>query len=423
MSLPNTLERAMLKLINDERAAVGIAPLTFDNKLNAAAEDYSAEMLENNVFSHTGVDGSTPRERMSDAGYVFSGRNASGENIAYQSERGEPGLMDDVADLHLSLMNSPGHRANILNATYDEIGIGIVEGGFTASNGFTFNAVMVTQNFALTQAEDTPSVPTEVVIEQPLTPVFIETDEPPVEEAEEDKTPVIAMDVPEPVDVVPDQALTPNKMDKPENPGPDGADDGEQPDTPIAMDKDTDDDDEPEIVAAPEMSDDDDTDDAPVMAKDEVDKEPEVVAAPDMSDDDDEEPELIAAPDMADDDDEKPEVVAAPDTADDDNEEPELIAAPDMSDDVEEEPEVVAAPDMSDDDEDEVPVDNRPFFSDDEDDSGPVYVWKKTHSDETYAEVIENFSLYCEDPEEFAALDRELQAFVAREVDCEFDLA
>ena len=67
------------------------------------------------VFSHTGVDGSDPGDRIRDAGFQLSGDWTWGENIAFQSERGAPGITDDVINLHTSLMNSAGHRANILN--------------------------------------------------------------------------------------------------------------------------------------------------------------------------------------------------------------------------------------------------------------------------------------------------------------------
>ena len=84
---------------------------------------------------------------MEDANFDFSGSWLSAENIAWQSVRGEPGLADDVVDLHESLMNSPGHRANILNPNAEVIGIGIERGNFDGWDG-----LFVTQNFARTDA-------------------------------------------------------------------------------------------------------------------------------------------------------------------------------------------------------------------------------------------------------------------------------
>ncbi len=147
MSKASNLEWQMLKLINAERAAVGADPLKLELRLNDSSEDHSDWMLNVDRFSHTGQGGSSAGDRMKDAGFQFSGNWTWGENIAWQSERGATGLSDDVANLHQSLMNSPGHRANILNPNFDYIGIGIERGDY---NGW--DAVMVTQNFARTSA-------------------------------------------------------------------------------------------------------------------------------------------------------------------------------------------------------------------------------------------------------------------------------
>ncbi|MBT8155365.1 hypothetical protein KMP13_16110 [Epibacterium ulvae] len=148
MSEASAFERQMLELINAERAANGLDPVQLELRLNESAEDHSTWMLDEDVFSHTGENGSSAGERMSDAGFEFTGSWRWSENIAWQSERGDPGLEDDVIDLHNALMNSPGHRANILDPNVTVIGIGIELGEF---DGYT--AVMVTQNFARTSAD------------------------------------------------------------------------------------------------------------------------------------------------------------------------------------------------------------------------------------------------------------------------------
>ncbi|WP_170397086.1 CAP domain-containing protein [Ruegeria arenilitoris] len=147
MSTASNLERQMLALINDERTSRGLQPLKLELQLNDSAEDHSEWMLQTDIFSHTGQGGSSATQRMRDAGFDFTGSWRSGENIAWQSERGAAGASDDVVQLHQSLMNSPGHRANILNPDFEYIGIGIEEGNF---NGW--DAVIVTQNFATTSA-------------------------------------------------------------------------------------------------------------------------------------------------------------------------------------------------------------------------------------------------------------------------------
>lgn len=141
------LEFYMLDLINQERAAVGASALRLEQNLNEAAEDHSQWMIDSNVFSHTGAGGSSAKARMEAADFVFSGNWRSGENIGFQSERGAPGLFDDVEDIHERLMNSSGHRANILRDDFEYIGIGIEFG-----NHAGFNGVMITQNFAKTSA-------------------------------------------------------------------------------------------------------------------------------------------------------------------------------------------------------------------------------------------------------------------------------
>lgn len=147
MSQASELERQMLDLINAERTSRGLNPVQLELRLNDSAEDHSAWMLAQDVFSHTGIGGSSAGERMADAGFQFSGSWTWAENIAWQSSRGAPGLEDDVINLHTSLMNSSGHRANILSADVEVIGIGIEQGNFDG-----WDAVMVTQNFARTSA-------------------------------------------------------------------------------------------------------------------------------------------------------------------------------------------------------------------------------------------------------------------------------
>lgn len=145
MSIANELEQHMLDLINAERAANGVAALKLEQHLNDSSEDHSTWVLNTDTFSHTGAGGSSAYQRMVAAGFDFSGDWRSGENIGLQSIRGEAGYFDDVEDIHGRLMDSTGHRWNILNAEYEYVGIGIEIGEY---NGF--NVVMITQNFAET---------------------------------------------------------------------------------------------------------------------------------------------------------------------------------------------------------------------------------------------------------------------------------
>ncbi|MFH8891972.1 CAP domain-containing protein [Streptomyces sp. NPDC017949] len=110
-------ESAVLALVNKERATAGCGPLTANAKLNSAARAYSDTMARSGVMSHTGPDGSTMTSRVEAAGYAWS---RLGENIA----RGQA----DADAVMKAWMNSSGHRANILNCAFREIGIGVHKG-------------------------------------------------------------------------------------------------------------------------------------------------------------------------------------------------------------------------------------------------------------------------------------------------------
>ena len=110
-------EYYMLTLINNERQLQGLEPLTMNSSLSSAARLHSQDMVNRNFFNHVNPDGQTPSDRARNAGYSFI---ALAENIC-----GNPSI--DAG--HSSLMGSPTHRVNILNSSYKEVGIGIVDGG------------------------------------------------------------------------------------------------------------------------------------------------------------------------------------------------------------------------------------------------------------------------------------------------------
>ena len=107
-------EAQVLALVNKERAAAGCSAVTANDRLTRAADDYSDVMASSGVMSHTGPDGSTMTTRVEAAGYQWS---TLGENIA----QGQA----DAASVMKSWMNSPGHRANILNCSFKELGVGV----------------------------------------------------------------------------------------------------------------------------------------------------------------------------------------------------------------------------------------------------------------------------------------------------------
>ncbi len=121
------LEAQMLQLVNQERALAGLAPLAPDPELTEVARQHSADMFERGYFAHVTPDGTTPYDRITAAGITF---RTAGENLA---------LAPTLALAHSGLMNSPGHRANILHSDFGRVGIGILDGGL--------RGLMVTQNF------------------------------------------------------------------------------------------------------------------------------------------------------------------------------------------------------------------------------------------------------------------------------------
>ncbi len=138
----------MLDLVNEERRLAGLEPLVFERNLNETADDYSDEMLFFDRFDHAGIDGSSAGDRMDRAGFDFRPPWAWGENIAVVWGLDDSPLGDAVRYLHDALMDSPGHRANILDGGFELVGIGIREGEFRGYDG-----LMITQNFARTAGD------------------------------------------------------------------------------------------------------------------------------------------------------------------------------------------------------------------------------------------------------------------------------
>lgn len=123
-------------------------PLAHNLLLIDAARVHSLWMLNEDIFSHTGANNSTPTERMLAAGYAFNGSWTSGENIAWGGTTGSSiNLTSYAVSQHEGLFKSPGHRVNILNANFRELGVGQKQGYFS-TNGNNYLASMLTQNFA-----------------------------------------------------------------------------------------------------------------------------------------------------------------------------------------------------------------------------------------------------------------------------------
>lgn len=109
-----SLEYQLLDLVNKERKRAGLSLYVMDHTLQNIARAHSADMEKRNFFDHKNPDGENPFDRMTKAGVEYM---KAAENVAYNAS---------VLEIHRSLMNSPGHRKNIMNPALGKIGIGIV---------------------------------------------------------------------------------------------------------------------------------------------------------------------------------------------------------------------------------------------------------------------------------------------------------
>ncbi len=142
------LERQMWALVNQDRlrpealAETGgqARPLKWNDRLAAVARAHSLTMLKQHTFSHTDPDGTTFAVRIKRAGIPWQ---SSGENIA---------VYDTVERAESAFMNEPrfqdNHRGNILNASYTDVGIGVVQG--------PDGSLYITQDFVATPPEGPP---------------------------------------------------------------------------------------------------------------------------------------------------------------------------------------------------------------------------------------------------------------------------
>ncbi len=155
----------IISLTNDSRKTFGLTELKPNELLNAAAQAKANDMLAKGYFAHTSPDGRLPWDFITTANYNYL---VAGENLAVNFSEAE--------NVEEAWMNSPGHKANILNKNFEEIGIGIAEGVYQGKN-----SIFVVQMFG------TPAVQ-KVALQQKPTPVEKE----PVPAPKSSPQPVIA---------------------------------------------------------------------------------------------------------------------------------------------------------------------------------------------------------------------------------------
>lgn len=113
-----SFEREVIRLVNEIRVQNGLKPLTEHWELSRVARYKSQDMVDNRYFSHTSPTYGSPFQMIKAFGLSF---RTAGENIAY-GQRTPQAVVN-------AWMNSSGHRANILNASYTQIGVGYVAAG------------------------------------------------------------------------------------------------------------------------------------------------------------------------------------------------------------------------------------------------------------------------------------------------------
>lgn len=114
LRIDDVSERELLALVNAERVKAGLRTLTADVKIIPVARAHSRDMFMGRYFSHVNPEGLDAGDRLDNAGIQYT---VAGENLAYAA---------DVINAHQGLMNSPGHRRNILEPSFGHIGIGII---------------------------------------------------------------------------------------------------------------------------------------------------------------------------------------------------------------------------------------------------------------------------------------------------------
>jgi uncharacterized protein YkwD len=145
-----------LCLLNEQRAAQGLRPLSEDSRLTSASAAYSQRMVAGQFFDHVAPDGSTLVQRLTGVGYISDDVDwIAGENIAWGQ-----GDLSTPQSIVTAWMNSPGHRANILNGDFRQIGLGLAVGSpVDATWGATYTTDFGTLDGGATDTVDRSSSP------------------------------------------------------------------------------------------------------------------------------------------------------------------------------------------------------------------------------------------------------------------------
>jgi hypothetical protein len=138
---------------NSERLARGIKPLTIDSRLVSAAKSKGEDMINKDYWSHYGPNNESPWDFILGAGYDYT---YAGENLAKD--------FSSAAPIHSAWMASPSHRDNIINPSFENIGIAVVEGDFQGEN-----TSIVVQMFGSTETGNIENINSEESSRLPVT--------------------------------------------------------------------------------------------------------------------------------------------------------------------------------------------------------------------------------------------------------------
>jgi hypothetical protein len=153
---------------NAERAANGLGALALNSLLNQAAQAKANDMATRDYWSHNTPEGNPPWIFFTNAGYQYE---TAGENLAYG--------FDNSGDTVTAWMNSPGHRANILNTTYQEVGFGMANASnYQGTGPQTVVVAMYGKPYGVAAATTPAPAPAPAPAPQPAAPAPEPTPEP-----------------------------------------------------------------------------------------------------------------------------------------------------------------------------------------------------------------------------------------------------
>jgi len=146
----NITPSQVIELSNEQRAKSGLEPLTYNEQLSQAALAKAQDMFNDQYWAHTAPDGREPWAFIKDSNYVYS---VAGENLARD--------FADTPTMLAAWMNSPTHRANIMNAKYEETGIAVVDGKLQG-----FETTLVVQMFGKPKGASVAQINDEAIVQK-----------------------------------------------------------------------------------------------------------------------------------------------------------------------------------------------------------------------------------------------------------------